>query len=70
MNNIIWIPISLEEILRVSGSVGLAQKGSIFSAKNLGFEQGATSDDLLLVGILNEEKVTTIDNIDNHYFVS
>lgn len=57
VNNIIWIPISLEEILRVSGSVGLAQKGSIFSAKNLGFEQGATSDDLLLVGILNEEKV-------------
>ena len=47
---IIWIPVSLEEILRVSGSIGLSQSGSIFSAKNLGFV-GSTSDDLLLVGI-------------------
>ncbi|WP_456079995.1 DNA phosphorothioation-dependent restriction protein DptH [Mogibacterium sp.] len=56
IEGIIWIPISLEEILRVSGSVGLSQSGSIFSAKNLGFE-GQTSDDLLLVGIKNDEKV-------------
>lgn len=53
---VIWVPISLEEILRVSGAVGLAQSGSIFSAKNLGFE-GATSDDLLLVGIRPGENV-------------
>lgn len=53
---VIWIPVSLEEILRVSGSVGLSQSGSIFSAKNLGFE-GATSDDLLLVGIKPGDKV-------------
>lgn len=53
---VIWVPISLEEILRVSGAVGLSQSGSIFSAKNLGFE-GATSDDLLLVGIKPGEKV-------------
>ena len=50
------MPISLEEILRVSGSVGLSQSGSIFSARNLGFD-GKTSDDLLLVGILNGENV-------------
>ena len=56
VSGVIWVPISLEEILRVSGSVGLAQSGSIFSAKNLGFE-GATSDDLLLVGIKPGEKV-------------
>jgi len=50
--DIIWIPISLEEILRVSGGVGLRQKDSLFSAKNLGFENGgATSDDILLIGI-------------------
>ncbi|MBD5476839.1 MAG: DNA phosphorothioation-dependent restriction protein DptH [Lachnospiraceae bacterium] len=51
-----WIPVSLEEILRVSGSVGLSQNEAIFSAKNLGFD-GQTSDDLLLVGILNGENV-------------
>lgn len=56
IEGVIWIPVSLEEILRVSGSVGLSQSGSIFSAKNLGFE-GQTSDDLLLVGIKNDEKV-------------
>ncbi|AHF06056.1 DNA phosphorothioation-dependent restriction protein DptH [Desulfitobacterium metallireducens] len=47
---IIWVPISLEEILRVSGGAGLKQKDGLFSAKNLG-EEGQFSDDLLLVGI-------------------
>ncbi len=56
LENVIWIPVSLEEILRVSGSVGLSKNGSIFSTKNLGFD-GQTSDDLLLVGILNGERV-------------
>ncbi len=48
--DIIWIPLSLEEILRVSGNTGLTQDG-LLSAKSLGFEQGATCDDLLFVGI-------------------
>lgn len=53
--NIIWVPISLEEILRVSGGVGLKQSEGFFSVKNLGFDNnGATSDDILMVGI--EEK--------------
>lgn len=53
--NIIWVPISLEEILRVSGGVGLKQSEGFFSVKNLGFDnKGATSDDILMVGI--EEK--------------
>ena len=56
VDNVIWVPVSLEEILRVSGSVGLSQSESIFSAKNLGFE-GSTSDDLLLVGINNSDTV-------------
>lgn len=47
---VVWIPVSLEEVFRVSGSVGLSRKNSPFSAKNLGFE-GSTSDDLLLIGI-------------------
>lgn len=48
--NMIWIPISLEEILRVAGSVGLRREDGMFSAKNLG-SSGRHSDDLLLIGI-------------------
>ncbi|ERI94641.1 dnd system-associated protein 2 [Clostridiales bacterium oral taxon 876 str. F0540] len=51
-DNITWVPISLEEILRVSGGAGLKQSEGFFSAKNLGFEKnGATSDDILFIGI-------------------
>lgn len=49
--DIIWVPISLEEMLRVSGGAGYSQRDGLLSAKNLGFEKGATSDDLLMVGI-------------------
>lgn len=49
-SDIIWIPISLEEILRVSTMVGLKQNEGMFSSKNLA-QKGATSDDLLFIGI-------------------
>lgn len=59
--DIIWVPMSLEEILRVSGGAGLKQNEGLFSAKNLGFENnGSTSDDILLVGI---------ETIENEVFV-
>ena len=55
--DIIWIPVSLEEILRVSGGVGLSQKDGLFSSKNLG-EVGKTSDDILFIGLQrNNDKV-------------
>lgn len=47
--NIIWIPISLEEILRVTGEIGLKMEG-IFAKKTLG-AKGSMSDDLLMLGI-------------------
>lgn len=51
-DNFIWIPISLEEVLRISGGAGLKQSEGFLSAKKLGFENsGATSDDILLIGI-------------------
>ncbi|WP_313529194.1 DNA phosphorothioation-dependent restriction protein DptH [Sphingobacterium multivorum] len=50
--DIIWIPISLEEILRVSGNVGLNKDSGLLSAKNLGI-QGSMSDDLLFIGLEN-----------------
>ena len=48
--NIVWIPISLEEILRVSGNAGLNMGDGLFSAKNLG-AIGSFSDDLLFIGL-------------------
>ncbi|WP_053069645.1 helicase HerA domain-containing protein [Clostridium novyi] len=63
-DDITWIPISLEEVLRVSGGAGLKQTEGFFSVKNLGFEKnGATSDDILLVGIESIE-----ENIFVHYY--
>lgn len=47
--NVHWIPVSLEEILRVTGSIGLPQE-YIFSKKTLG-AKGAMSDDLLMIGL-------------------
>lgn len=49
--NIVWVPISLEEMLRVSGGAGLSSAEGILSYKNLGFEKGPTSDDLLFIGL-------------------
>lgn len=49
--DIVWVPISLEEMLRVSGGAGLSSTDGILSHKNLGFEKGPTSDDLLFIGL-------------------
>ncbi len=46
----LWVPISIEEIVRVSGAVGLGQKDGPFSARNMGFA-GSFSDDVLLIGV-------------------
>lgn len=56
--NITWVVLSLEEILRVTGSAGLSQSQGLFTVKNLD-RSGAFSDDLLMVGIedLNGELV-------------
>ncbi|WP_027631547.1 DNA phosphorothioation-dependent restriction protein DptH [Clostridium hydrogeniformans] len=61
--NIVWVPISLEEILRISKGCGLSSKEGLFSVKNLSGD-GAYSDDLLLVGI----ECCADGNIDVHYY--
>ena len=58
--DIVWIPVSLEEMLRVSGGVGLSKDEGILSAKNLGFEKGPTSDDLLFMGLNRSNEVPKI----------
>jgi len=60
--DIIWVPISLEEVLRVSKGAGLSGSGGLFSVKNLRGE-GQYSDDLLLIGI-----EVCNENIKVHYY--
>lgn len=55
--NVCWIPVSLEEILRVTGSIGLQQE-FVFSKKALGVI-GSMSDDLLMIGL----DVSDLDNL-------
>lgn len=62
-SGIIWIPISLEEILRVSGGAGLNQKDGLFTVKNLTGKNESYSDDLLLIGIQNND-----GNVKVHYY--
>lgn len=49
--DVVWVPLSLEEILRVSHGTGLSSNAGILSAKNLGFDNHPTCDDILFVGI-------------------
>ena len=52
--DIIWIPISMEEILRIAGTVKLSKKEGIFDPKIL---DGKYCDDLLFIGINPNKKV-------------
>ena len=55
VSKVIWVPLSLEEILRVSGSfVGESRNDAIFSAKSLG-AKGKISDDLLFIGLWQDQ---------------
>ncbi len=52
--NILWVPISMEEIVRVAGSIKLSKKAGIFSGKTIG-KRGNCSDDLLMMGLEQTE---------------
>ncbi len=43
-------PVAMEEIVRVTGSVGLSIKDGLFSGKTIG-RRGNCSDDLMLMGL-------------------
>lgn len=49
-SDICWIPLSVAEMIRVSGNVGLKMSESDFSRHLQGYRQGAISDDVLFVG--------------------
>ncbi|WP_391528476.1 DNA phosphorothioation-dependent restriction protein DptH [Photorhabdus akhurstii] len=49
-SDICWVPLSVAEMIRVSGNVGLKMKESEFSRQSHGYRKGAISDDVLFVG--------------------
>lgn len=53
--DILWVPISLEEILRIAGIAGLKKDNGLFSAKNLNVK-GEMSDDMLFLGVNTSNK--------------
>lgn len=52
--DITWVPLSVAEMIRVSGNVGLKMGGSDFSRGSQGYTRGAISDDVLFVGFRGE----------------
>ncbi|MBY0099450.1 DNA phosphorothioation-dependent restriction protein DptH [Mesobacillus maritimus] len=48
--DVLWVPVSMEEIVRVAGSVKLSKKAGLFSGKTIG-KRGNCSDDLLMMGL-------------------
>lgn len=52
--NVMWVPISMEEIVRVTGNVKLSRKEGIFSGKTIG-KRGNCSDDILMMGLEEAE---------------
>ncbi|MFB1117387.1 DNA phosphorothioation-dependent restriction protein DptH [Dickeya dadantii] len=49
-SDICWVPLSVAEMIRVSGNVGLRMKESDLSRHLQGYQSGAISDDVLFVG--------------------
>ncbi|QHS55933.1 DUF87 domain-containing protein [Mucilaginibacter sp. 14171R-50] len=49
-----WVPVSLEEILRISGGAGLSKSEGLFSTANLG-AKNEHSDDLLMIGLYEKD---------------
>lgn len=53
-SEISWVPLSVAEMIRVSGNIGLKMSDSEFSRKIHGYKKGAISDDVLFVGFKDE----------------
>lgn len=52
--DITWVPLSVAEMIRVSGNVGLKMDGSDFSRRVQGYTRGVISDDVVFVGFRGE----------------
>lgn len=49
-SEICWVPLSVAEMIRVAGNIGLAMSDSDFARHNFGLKKGAISDDILFAG--------------------
>ncbi len=56
-SDITWVPLSVGEMLRVTGNLGLEIKDNDFSARLHNKSKGALSDDILFVGVKGEQLV-------------
>ncbi|WMC09822.1 DNA phosphorothioation-dependent restriction protein DptH [Oceanimonas pelagia] len=54
-SDICWVPLSVAEMIRVSGNVGLKMSDSEFSRQVQGYRKGAISDDVLFVGFKDKQ---------------
>jgi len=56
-SDITWVPLSIAEIIRVAGNLGLKMSDSDLSRHSQGFSKGAISDDILFVGFKDDKIV-------------
>lgn len=54
-SDICWVPLSVAEMIRVAGNIGLAMSDSDFSRLNFDIKHGAISDDILFAGFKDEK---------------
>ena len=54
-SDITWVPLSVAEMIRVSGNIGLKMSDSDFSRNVQGYRKGAISDDVLFVGFKDQQ---------------
>lgn len=54
-SDITWVPLSVAEMLRVAGNIGLKMSDADFSRYSQGIRQGAISDDVLFVGFKQQQ---------------
>lgn len=54
-SDITWVPLSVAEMIRVAGNVGLKISESDFARQLQGYKKGAISDDVLFVGFKGQQ---------------
>ncbi|MDN3647575.1 DNA phosphorothioation-dependent restriction protein DptH [Reinekea marina] len=54
-SDITWVPISIAEMVRVSGNIGLKMTESEFARHIHGYRSGAISDDVLFIGFKDQK---------------
>ncbi|MBB1330884.1 DNA phosphorothioation-dependent restriction protein DptH [Pseudoalteromonas sp. SR43-7] len=56
-SDITWVPLSIAEVIRVAGNLGLNMADSDLSRHAQGFKKGVISDDILFVGFKGQQMI-------------